>query len=153
MRKLVGQKWDGIVLARAGLERLGIKPNGSSFGFETNRLFMIVLPQDVFVPAGGQGIIALQVRADDGATRQLVEPINDFKTRVCLRAEREFLRLLEGDCNQPVGVSAILDGELIKVRAQVFTPGSTMPRTGQIEGRCEDAEQLAAELLNQINGH
>jgi hydroxymethylbilane synthase len=153
VRKLIDEKWDGIVLARAGLERLGIGPNGSSFQFQTDRLFMTVLSPDVFLPAGGQGVIALQIRSNDPAALELVEPINDGPARVCLRAEREFLRLLEADCDQPVGVSAIVDGTSMKVRAQIFTPGSTSPRAGQIEGREEDAEQLAAELLDHINGH
>ena len=153
LRKLTAQKWDGIVLARAGLERLGIQPNDKPIEFERNRLFLSLLPRDVFVPAGGQGIIALQIRADDDVARNLVIPVNDHRTRICLRAEREFLRLLEADCNQPVGVYAIVEGNKMRATAQIFDRDAAVPREAQIEGDCEDAEQLAAELLKRINGH
>ena len=151
LRKLFAQNWDGIVLARAGLERLGLRPNDGSVEFEKDRLFFSVLPRDVFVPAGGQGIIALQIRADDSVARQLVMPVNDENARICLRGEREFLRLLEADCNQPVGVHAIVKGNEMQLHAQIFEPGSVNPREARVEGRCEDAEQLAAELVKQIN--
>ncbi|HJT82578.1 MAG TPA: hydroxymethylbilane synthase [Chthoniobacterales bacterium] len=152
LRKLTAQKWDGIVLARAGLERLGIRPNENQIDFETNRLFFTVLPADVFVPAGGQGVIALQIRVEDDQSRDFVRPINHQDTRVCLRVEREFLRLLEADCNQPVGVYAIGKGNEITVLAQIFDSGSNAPREAKAEGKPEDAEQLAANLLHRING-
>ena len=82
----------------------------------------------------------------------LLEAVNHFDTRLCLRAEREFLRLLHGDCNQPVGVLAIVDGTLMKIRAQVFDLEATTPREATVEGPREDAEKLAAELLERING-
>ena len=152
LRKLTTQGWHGIVLARAGLERLSIQPNDQPIEFEGNHLFLTVLPHDVFVPAGGQGVIALQIRADDDVARNLVMPINDHDTRICLRAEREFLRLLEADCNQPVGVYAMVEGDRMRARAQIFKPDSIAPLEAQVEGNCEEAEQLAAELLTRIDG-
>ena len=92
----------------------------------------------------------MQMRSGDDRVRMLVEPLNDFDTRLCLRAEREFLRLLHGDCNQPVGVLAIVDGTIMKMRGQVFDLEATTPRKGSIEGPSEDAEQLAAKLLKEI---
>ena len=80
----------------------------------------------------------------------LIEPLNDFDTRLCLRAEREFLRLLHGDCNQPVGVLATVEGTIMKMRAQVFDLEATTPREGFVAGPSEDAERLAAELWKQI---
>ena len=82
----------------------------------------------------------------------LVEPLNDFHTRLCLRAEREFLRLLHGDCNQPVGVLATIDGTIMLVRAQVFDVGAIIPREAAVQGPSEEAERLAAELLRKIEG-
>jgi porphobilinogen deaminase len=69
-----------------------------------------------------------------------------------LRAEREFLRLLHADCNQPVGVLANIEGATMKVRGQIFDLGAAAPRQGFVEGPSENAERLAAELLQQING-
>jgi hydroxymethylbilane synthase len=152
MRKMAKGEWHGMILARAGLERLGLSSNGRHFRFEQSEFFAEVLPREIFLPAGGQGVIAMQIRSDDDHARMLVESINDFDTRLCLRAEREFLRLLHGDCNQPVGVLATLSGELIKIHAQVFDLGATTPREATIEGATEDAEGLAGQLLVKING-
>ncbi len=152
LRKLAIDQWHAIILARAGLERLGLETKERRLRFEESEFFVEVLPQEIFLPAGGQGVIAMQVRSGDDRARMLVEPLNDFDTRLCLRAEREFLRLLHGDCNQPVGVLAIVDGAIMKIRGQVFDLEATTPRKGSIEGPSEDAEQLAARLLEQING-
>jgi len=148
---LAKSEWHAIVLARAGLERLGLAANERPIAFEGSEFSVTILPREIFLPAGGQGVIAIQARSDDDCLKELVDPVNDFDTRLCLRAEREFLRLLHGDCNQPVGVLAIVDGASMRIRAQVFEPGATTPREGMIEGPSEDAERLAAELLRQIN--
>src|SRR5260370_32233423 len=96
--------------------------------------------------------MAMQVGCGGARGRLLGEPLNDFDTRLCLRAEREFLRLLHGDCNQPVGVLAIVDGTIMKMSGQVFDLEATTPHKGSIEGPSEDAEQLATRLIEQING-
>src|SRR4029453_9260057 len=65
LRKLAENEWDGIILARAGLERLGFSPTRTESSFERGQFFLEILPCEIFVPAGGQGIIALQIRAED----------------------------------------------------------------------------------------
>ena len=150
LRKLATDQWHAIILARAGLERLGLEVKEKRLRFENSEFFLEVLPQEIFLPAGGQGIIAMQMRSGDDRVRMLVEPLNDFDTRLCLRAEREFLRLLHGDCNQPVGVLAIVDGMIMRMRGQVFDLEATTPRKGSVEEPSEDAEQLAAKLLQEI---
>jgi hydroxymethylbilane synthase len=152
LRKLIRNKWQGVVLAGAGLERLGLHPGSGSACFDGTQIFFSVLPPDVFVPAGGQGTIALQTRASDHHNRSLAEAITHADTAVCLKAEREFLRLLNADCNQPVGVHAMLQGDLMKVSAQVFEPGSVRPRQATVTGKPANPEKLAAEVLQQING-
>jgi len=153
LRKLTTNEWDAIVLARAGVERLGYDLSAGSFSFEGLPLFAEVLPQDEFLPAGGQGVIALQLRRDDEKINALVDRINHEETFLCLRAEREFLRLLQGDCDSPVGVRATIRGQTMKMRAQVFEPGNSEPRVGEVAGSfAHGVEALAAELLGQING-
>lgn len=151
LRKLGTDQWHAIILARAGLERLGLNPARAQIEFEGSEFFSSLLPREVFVPAGGQGVIAMQIRSDDEQLRELVTAITHFDTRLCLRAEREFLRLLQADCNQPVGVVANIDGQLMKIRAQIFELGATTPREGSVEGPSEDAEKLAAELWKQVD--
>ncbi|MFN2541992.1 MAG: hydroxymethylbilane synthase [Chthoniobacterales bacterium] len=151
LRKLATGQWHAIILAGAGLERLRLQSDDHRIRFEGSEFFTNILPPEIFLPAGGQGVIAMQLRTDDERVRLLVEPLNDFDTRWCLRAEREFLRLLHGDCNQPVGVLATLDGTLMKIRAQVFDLGATAPWQVNVEGPSEEAERLAAELLRRID--
>jgi hydroxymethylbilane synthase len=152
LRKLAENNWDAIVLARAGLERLGLSPTQGKINFEGRQFFLEVLPSDNFLPAGGQGIIAMQIRAEDERLGAIVDLVNDRGTLLCLRAEREFLRLLQGDCNSPVGVLAKIDNGKMKLRAQVFEQRSTAPREGEVEGEAEDGELLAAELVRRIRG-
>jgi hydroxymethylbilane synthase len=147
LRKLAENEWAGIVLARAGLERLGFSPTLSEFGFEDAQFFPEILSGKIFLPAGGQGIIALQIRADDQGAKALLESINDPETLLCLQAEREFLNRLHGDCNFPVGVHATINDGKMKLRAQVFEGESPAPRQGEVEGASDEGDRLAAELL------
>ena len=140
LRKLVANDWDAIVLACAGLDRLGV-----AIGFHVE-----LLPSDTFLPAGGQGIIALQIRCDDERTKGIVDLVNDDETLLCLRAEREFLRLLNVDCNAPVGVLARIEDGNMKMRAQFFAPDSVAPRSAEVEGNCDEGNHVAEKLARQI---
>src|SRR5262249_13678411 len=91
LRKLAESDWDATVLARAGLKRLGLSVTNDQVRFEQTEFFAEILPDEVFLPAGGQGIIALQIRAEDQSTKAIVARVNHAETLVCLRAEREFL--------------------------------------------------------------
>ncbi len=150
LRKLADNEWDGIVLARAGLERLGFSPTRTEIGCEAGQFFFEILSSEVFLPAGGQGIIALQIRADDQSTKALLESVSDRETLLCLRAEREFLSQLQGDCNFPVGVHATISNGKMKLRAQVFDGESPAPREAEVEGGYDEGDILAAELLRRI---
>jgi len=150
LRKLTENNWDAVVLARAGLERLGLSPGCTEISFEGRQFFLEVLPCEIFLPAGGQGIIAIQVRANDQAIKALVDVVNDRETLLCLKAEREFLRGLQGDCNSPVGVLAKIDHQKMKMRAQVFLGKSAVPCEAEVEGACDEGGKLAGELLRRI---
>jgi hydroxymethylbilane synthase len=150
LRKLSASDWDAIVLARAGLERLGQSPALDEISFNGCQFFVEILPHEIFLPAGGQGIIAIQVRANDQTTKAIADFVNDRDTLLCLRAEREFLRLLQGDCNCPVGVLATIENDKMKMRAQLFTDQSAAPREAELEGPCDEGECLATELLNLL---
>jgi hydroxymethylbilane synthase len=153
LRKFVESDWHAIVLARAGLERLGYDDLvGGFLDFEGVRLRAFILSPDHFIPAGGQGIVALQVRADDEAAGGIVRAIDDRDTSVCLEAEREFLRLLQGDCGSPVGVLATLSRSTMIVQAQVFEPPRVEPRAARVEGDASAPKKLARELWGRING-
>ena len=142
LRKLAeSPELDAIVLARAGLNRLQI-----AIQFHSQDLSLAE-----FVPAGGQGIIAVQIRADDAHSRAIVQTIDDEQTHLCLRAEREFLRLLQGDCNSPVGVHATIDSGVVKMCAQVFDTEQSRAAAIEMPATISPAE-IAARLLEKLNG-
>lgn len=148
LRKLKTNKWDAIVLARAGVERLGYDLSDGSFSFEGEVFHTETLLRDVFLPAGGQGVIALQLRSSDEKTKTIVNPVNDADTLSCLQAEREFLRLLQGNCDSPVGVLATIDNCEMTLRAQVFAKPNEAPQTGKVRSslRTQAPEQISAAL-------
>jgi len=150
LRKLLENDWDAVVLAHAGLARLGLSPAHDKITFESSQFFIGILPHEIFLPAGGQGIIALQVRADDQTRKAIAALVNDRETLLCLRAERGFLRLLQGDCDCPVGVLATIDNDMMKLRAQLFTDQSAAPRQGEVEGTHDEGERLAERLLLRL---
>lgn len=98
LRKLEKNDLDGLILAAAGLIRLG-KEDRISYSF----------PADEMVPAVGQGALALEIRAEDERTARLAAPLNDPLTAACVAAERAFLALMGGGCREPLGGHARLD--------------------------------------------
>jgi hydroxymethylbilane synthase len=150
LRRLAENHWEAIVLAQAGLERLGLSPSDNQIRFEQTQFFVETLPCENFLPAGGQGIIALQIRADDQRTRAIVARVNHPKTLLCLRAEREFLRLLHADCSCPVGVLAIIDNQTMKLKGQLFGDQFAAPREAEVEGVYNEGERLASQLLEEL---
>jgi hydroxymethylbilane synthase len=98
LAKLAAGECDAIVLAAAGLRRLGLTPAHAS-----------TLDADTFVPAVGQGILAVEVRADDRRAIALTGAVDDADTRACARAERAYLRRLGASCNTPMAAHAIID--------------------------------------------
>ena len=142
LRKFADRDWDAIILARAGLERLGF--SGTEFEFEQQKFFARILPVERFVPAGGQGVIALQTRAEDAPK---YSAIDHRETHLCLRAERELLRLLQGDCDLPVGTHArYVEGE-IELLAQLFQDEEA-PKMASVRGK--NPEKLAKDVFRRI---
>jgi porphobilinogen deaminase len=82
----------------------------------------------------------------------LVEQINDPGTLRCLEAEREFLRLLDGDCGSPVGVLARIAGLAMTISGQLFEPPRVEPRSARVEGEAASPAKLARQLWEAING-
>ena len=151
LRKLAEDgNYDAILLAEAGLVRLGFIPELPSgeasedvTGF--SNLEVTRLPEDVFFPAAGQGAIALEVRAGDGPSHVYAEAVSHRETWLRITAEREFLRLLDGGCHTPVGVYSSLSGGEITLHARVFPDEGGTPKSGTATG--QDPVALAFELF------
>lgn len=150
LRKLAANPWAGIILARAGLERLGYDCTREQLEFEGAAFGLTRLPIEDFLPAGGQGVVALQARSEEAEICKLLEAVSHEETFRCLRAEREFLRLLQGDCGTPVGVIATAGRGSLTMRAQLFDEKSGDVKTAVASGK--EPEALAAKLWEMING-
>lgn len=135
LRKLDEGLYDAIILAAAGLERLGHGDRISS-----------LISADVCLPAVGQGALAIEARTEDKEVRDMLSFLNDLTTKQATDAERAFLGLLEGGCQVPIGVHADVEGENIRIEAIIAAlDGSTILRD-TINGKADDAISLGQQL-------
>ncbi len=127
---------DAIVLAAAGVRRLGIEPECS-----------LVLPAFQFVPAPAQGALAVQTRAD-GAAHVLVSDLDDATVRKAVTAERAFMHEAEAGCQTPIGALASIASDVISLHGQLFTTEGTLVGSGTHVGR--DPERVGRELARML---
>ncbi len=149
-----GAHHDAILLAEAGLVRLGYLPHFSADEgpepiLDMPGLFAHRLHEDEFYPAAGQGAVGLEVRAGDARSLVLAETIGHRDTWTRITAEREFLRLLEGGCHTPVGVFSSLSNGEIHLKARVFPEAGGRPKSG--EARDTDPIAVALTLFNSLS--
>jgi len=137
LRRLREGRFDAIVLALAGLARLGHAAEAAE-----------VLEVDVLLPAPGQGVIALECRADDTAVAAAVAPLDHAPTARCATAERVFLAALGGGCNLPLGAHAQLDGERVRLRALVAREDGSLTLRGDAEDA--DPTELGQRVARQL---
>lgn len=149
IKKLAGaDQYDAILLAEAGLVRLGFLKEGEQTVNGFPDVFATSLVESEFFPAAGQGAIGLEVRAGDQEAQAFAEAINHPDTWRKVTAEREFLRLLDGGCHTPVGVYSSLDGGTLSLYARVFPEEGGTPRIGEAHGT--DPIQTAHELFHSL---
>ncbi|MHA3773822.1 hydroxymethylbilane synthase [Verrucomicrobiota bacterium sgz303538] len=139
-----------IVLAQAGLERLGFPVGAGAIEFEGMR-FEVTSLADKLLPAIGQGAIALQSCTDRPDVSEVLGAINHVPTFMAVRAERELQRLLAGDCTLPIGVRTNLEGNQMKMEVLLFGEEGIPPRRVQAEGAASDPEALAATVFSQLS--
>lgn len=139
----------GIILAQAGLERLGYDLAPGTLDFAPWNFRAVPLGGHL-LPAIGQGAIALQSRADRPEVTALLQKLDHPATHTAIRAERELQRLLAGDCGLPVGVRTTLTGDRLHLRAILFGPETDPPKTAEAEGPATSPEAIAAELFARI---
>jgi hydroxymethylbilane synthase len=108
IRKLCEGKYDAIILAYAGILRLNI---------DLSDLKTVILPEDEFLPAPGQGILAVQGRDNNDGVNQIVKQLDDSISRLQMKLERGLLGRFEGGCQLPLGVSSKIDGEKLQLNA------------------------------------
>ncbi|MEI9897895.1 MAG: hydroxymethylbilane synthase [Chthoniobacter sp.] len=137
----------GIILAQAGLERLGHDLRAGVLAVEQGRFYVASLAEDL-LPAIGQGAIALQSRADRAEVTAVLQKIDHRDTHLAIRAERELQRLLSGDCALPVGVRTKLTKDGIAMRAILFGATDAPPKVAAAEA--ETPEAVAAAVFAEL---
>jgi len=136
--------YDAIMLAEAGLARLGYLPNSGE------RLFFDVLHERLFYPAAGQGAIGLEIRRDDSWMKSVVESIGHSDTFLRVSAEREFLRLLDAGCHTPVGVFSDLENGILSMSARVFPEQGGEPQLSSVSGSASAPLEVAKHLFESL---
>jgi hydroxymethylbilane synthase len=139
LRKLDAGDVDATLLAVAGLKRLGLLAAATA-----------ILEVDDFLPAVGQGAIAIEARDDDADSRALVGAIDDADTATAVAAERAFLAVLDGSCRTPIGGHARLIGGMLRFQGMIARPDGTEAFDVFREGRREDAALLGADAGREL---
>lgn len=139
LRRLAEGALDAIVVAAAGLKRLGLTPEGA-----------VALPLEVCLPAPGQGALGLEIRAKDRATAALLAALDDAASRIAVTAERAFLRRLGGDCHVPVGALGTVRGDSLTLTGLVASAdGRTLIREA-LTGPAADGEAIGTALAERL---
>ncbi len=139
LARLDAGDYHAIVLAAAGVLRLGWAERVSEY-----------LDPRVFLPAVGQGALAVVCRADDAETRALLRPLHHLPTAAATTAERAFLSALEGGCQVPIGALGTVEGEILTLHGLVAgIDGGTILRAEEA-GRVEEAESLGRRLADDL---
>ncbi len=141
LRKAQTEEYDAVVLAAAGIIRLGRSNEITEY-----------LPLDTFLPDPGQGALAIEIRADDAELGALVAQLDHAATRAAVTAERAFLRELGGGCRMPIGAYAEMRGNRLHVRG-IFASDDGKPiKRGEVSGDTTHAAELGAELARNLVG-
>jgi hydroxymethylbilane synthase len=139
IRKLEEGEFDAIILATAGVKRLGREEKITE-----------KLPIDVSLPAIGQGAVGIECRKDDEFTNNILKSLDHYETSVCVRAERAFLKKLEGGCQVPIAAYAQLkDGEIV-IEGLVGSIDGKILLKDNLRGSPENAESLGTELAENL---
>ena len=138
IEKLLASDLDGMILAFAGVHRLGLDAH-----------IRQIVPQEILLPAVGQGVMAVEIRTDDAETAALLDEINDHETNSCITAERAFLRRLEGGCQVPIGAHAAFELGEIFLHGFVGNLDGTRVIRQSIRGIASGAASLGNDLAEK----
>jgi hydroxymethylbilane synthase len=139
LRKLSEGEADATLLAFAGLSRLGLADRATS-----------LIDPDSWLPAVGQGVIAILARKEDVRTREILAAIDDGDASLALRAERAFLAVLDGSCRTPIGGLARIAGDAIVFKGIIIKPDGSEAHEIERRGDIADPERLGAEAGKEL---
>lgn len=140
IRKLMEGLCEAIVVAAAACQRLGL----GGFAFQR-------LTPPAFLPAPGQGCLAIEVREDDGPAVEMAHALNHPPSYAAARAERAFLKALGGECSIPAGAYAeSVEGDRIRIQGCILSPDGRKAARGDMIGEVTRAEEIGAELAERL---
>lgn len=140
IEKFLESEWDGIILARAGVERLRLKKHISS-----------IIPRDLLLPAVGQGALGIEINAKNKFAEQKVKVLNDENTFCAVTAEREFLKALEGGCQVPIGAFGEVRSNGLYLDGLVGSIDGMITFRKQMRGKKADAAKLGKQLAKDLS--
>jgi len=139
IRKMHNGHCQGMIMAAAGIERLGLHDHITEYLNETQML-----------TAPGQGAIAIEVRDKDNDVLELLSVLNHIESAICVTAERSFLNRLDGGCQIPFAAHATIEGNVLTIEGMVSTLDGRKMQREKINGNIRDAIQLGIDLANSI---
>jgi hydroxymethylbilane synthase len=139
IKKFHESELDAMILAYAGVHRLGLDEHIAQ-----------LIPFEIMLPAVSQGVMAIEIRADDAETREILRPLNDDSTLACITAERAFLRRLEGGCQVPIGANARLNDGLLDLEGMVGNLNGSEVLRASLSGPADDADALGKKLAENL---
>ena len=139
LKKFKESKWDGIILARAGIERMQLQKHISSY-----------INKDEMLPAVGQGALAIEIHKDNKFVDEILQSIHHENTYIAVLAERALLRTLEGGCQVPIGANAEVKKSGLYLDAVVGSLDGTITFRKKIRGSKKDPEKLGKQLARDL---
>ncbi|MCX6123087.1 MAG: hydroxymethylbilane synthase [Ignavibacteriales bacterium] len=139
MKKLDSSEWDGMILAQAGVTRLGWASRITD-----------ILPLELMLPAVGQGALAIEIRIGDQRVQEMLRPLHDQTTAAAVTAERAFLHYLEGGCQIPIGAYGQINGNELRLNAVIGSLDGKRIVRGKKIGTIVDAEQIGIDLAKEL---
>ena len=138
--KMDTELFDAIVLAVAGLERMGL-----------DDLITEILPEDIMLPACGQGALGIECRLEDAETQLLIAPLNDTFSTYCVTAERQVNALLGGNCHVPLAVyCTVINNSTLSLRAKVASPDGQIVIQEHLQGDILELSALAEQCAHLL---
>lgn len=139
MKKLDEGQYDAIILATAGLERMGLDDRIAER-----------ISAEICLPAIAQGAMGIECRADDGKVIEIIQTLNHKNTEICVSAERAINKVLNGSCNTPIAGFSTIDAESIHIRALIGEPDGELILHSEVSGHVSDAYQLGVKAAEHL---
>lgn len=137
LQKVANSNWHGAIFAAAGLERINLRPSNA-------------IDLHWMLPAPAQGAVMVVCREEDEKAKMALAPLNDVATAICTKAERDFLSTLMGGCSAPISALATITGDIITLKANIFSPDGKDKKEITMQSPMQDADIIGKKAGEEI---